>query len=175
MPPPPPMTMLAHGPLLCRVLMASLRNHGSVRRAGLISLCEAMLGRQLNFSCAQASQLPLGYVAPPLQTCASANCCLARVPQGLAREFPRVPLQPWTQLFSSCSVASETVLSILWRALGCKRRVCACGVCSYGRGPSFLTLRVSFLGSSFELEGDLRCFGKPTTVFLSVVSVAGRD
>ena len=151
--------------------MASLRNHRSVRRAGLISLCEAMLGRQLNFSCAQASQLPLGYVAPPLQTCASANCCLARVPQGLAREFPRVPLQPWTQLFSSCSVASETVLSILWRAFGCKRRVCACGVCSYmyGRGPSFFTLRVSFLGSSFELECDLRRFGHLLTVLFCVV------
>ena len=33
----------------------------------------------------------------------------------------------------------------------------------------------SCIGSSFELEGDLRCFGKPITVFFHVVSVAGRD
>jgi len=33
----------------------------------------------------------------------------------------------------------------------------------------------SRIGSSFELEGYLRCFGKPITVFFHVVSVAGRD
>ena len=33
----------------------------------------------------------------------------------------------------------------------------------------------SCIGSSFELEGDLRCFGKPITVFFQLVSVAGRD
>ena len=48
-------------------------------------------------------------------------------------------------------------------------------MCSHGRRAVFAILRASCLGSSFELEGDLRCFVKPTTVFLSVVSVAGRD
>ena len=52
-------------------------------------------------------------------------------------------------------------------------------VLARARRAVFAILRASCLGSSFELEGDLRCFGKPTTVFLSaawtVVSVAGRD
>ena len=67
------------------------------------------------------------------------------------------------------------VLIMFCRAFQRERRGCACGVCSHARRAVFAILRASCLGSSFELEGDLRCFGKPTTVFLSVVSVAGRD
>ena len=48
-------------------------------------------------------------------------------------------------------------------------------MCSHGRRAVFASVRASCLGSSFELEGDLRRFGKPTTVLFSVVSVAGRD
>ena len=33
----------------------------------------------------------------------------------------------------------------------------------------------SCIGSNLELQRDLRCFGKPITVFFHVVSVAGRD
>ena len=39
-------------------------------------------------------------------------------------------------------------------------------------------MRASCLGSTFELEGDLRRFGKPITMFfhvVSTVSVAARD
>ena len=64
---------------------------------------------------------------------------------------------------------------MFWRAFQRERRGCACGVCSHGRRAVFAILRASCLGSSFELEGDLRCFGKPITVFFHVVSVAGRD
>ena len=33
----------------------------------------------------------------------------------------------------------------------------------------------SCIGSSLELQRDLRCFGKPITVLFNLVSVAGRD
>ena len=50
-----------------------------------------------------------------------------------------------------------------------------CRVLARSACAVFASVRASCLGSTFELEGDLRRFGKPTTVFFSVVSVAGRD
>ena len=66
------------------------------------------------------------------------------------------------------------MLIIFWRVCLNASEADAPVTCARTAGvPAVAILRASFLASTFELEGDLRRYGKPTTTFFHVVSVAG--
>ena len=167
---------VAHWPLLLSGLDLCTPIHGSMRRAGVLILREALLGPQLNSGPCQSDDLFPRCASPPLQTCIRANGCLVRVPHrtlcAKSIEY-REDLGAYRGLLaelhprrcSSCS-GVHVIASDADAPAACART---------GRRAVFPILRASCLGSSFELEGDLRRFGKPITMFFHVVSVAARD
>ena len=82
---------IAHRPLLLSGLDPCTPIHGSMRRAGLMILREALLGPQLSSGSCQSDDIFLWCASPPLQTCIGANSCLVRVPQDCVRDVLRVP------------------------------------------------------------------------------------